>query len=449
MILKLVNAGVNVFRLNFSHGTHADHERTYGFIRQVEEELQNPIAIMADLQGPKLRLGQFKKGKIDLKVGQSIRLDLDKKPGDEKRINLPHPEIFEVMQEGAKILLDDGKVALEIEKFTKKSADCKVLAGKTLSDRKGVNVPGLVLPISPITEKDHADMLFALDLGVDFIALSFVQKPEDIAEARRLIGGRAALIAKLEKPSAIDCLDELVDLSDGVMVARGDLGVEMPAEDVPSIQKRIIKTARRVGRPVIVATQMLESMISSPTPTRAEASDVATAVYDGADAVMLSAETASGEFPVEAVSYMAKIAKKTEDDPDYKLQIQAKALESDHDLADAITNAAIDVAQKISAAALVTFTTSGFTTLRASRERPFVPILCLTSNIKTARKLALSYAVYPTLCTEVKEFSDVTDHAIEHSLHYGIAEKGQRLVITAGIPFGTPGSTNIMRVSWV
>lgn len=449
MIEALFDKGVTIFRLNFSHGTHENHATVYETIRQIEDKKNHPICIIADLQGPKLRITSFASKKIHLTVGQAFRLDLNPDPGDETRVCLPHPEIFEVLETGAKLLLDDGKVQLEVKKHGNDFADCIVIAGKTLSDRKGVNVPGLILPISSLTEKDQNDLAFALDLGVDFIALSFVQRPQDIAEARRLIAGRASLIVKLEKPSAIDYLDELIDLSDALMVARGDLGVELPAEDVPTLQKRIIHKSRMAGKPVIVATQMLESMISSPTPTRAEASDVATAVYDGADAVMLSAETASGEFPLEAVSYMDRITRRVEEDEEYQQQIQMRTLESDHNLADAITTAAIDVAQKIEAAALVTYTTSGFTTLRAARERPHVQILSMTSNLKTARRLCLCYAVYPVICKDIKEFIEITELASEVAVGHDLAHKGQRLVVTAGIPFGTPGNTNVLRVSWV
>ncbi|MEI8395961.1 MAG: pyruvate kinase [Rhodospirillaceae bacterium] len=449
MIKAIFEAGVDVFRLNFSHGTHADHAASIESIRALEEETSRPIAIMADLQGPKLRIGTFADGPIVLKPGQSLRLDLSTAPGDLGRVGLPHPEIFAALEPGTELLLDDGKVRLRVTACGAEWAQTTVVVGDKLSNRKGVNVPNVVLPLSPLTPKDQADLAFALDHGVDWVALSFVQRPEDVAEARRLIAGRAALLSKIEKPSALQYLEEIIDLSDGLMVARGDLGVEMPAEDVPSLQKNIVRAARRSGKPVIVATQMLESMISAPTPTRAEASDVATAVYDGADAVMLSAETAAGAYPVEAVSMMDRIARRVEKDPLYRSIMDARHPDPRHTAADAITAAAHQVAHTIGAAAIVTYTTSGSTTLRAARERPEVPILCLTSKLETARRLVLAYATHTVHTTEITSVSEMVQKACRAAYLDGFAEPGQRLVITAGVPFGTPGSTNMLRIAWV
>ncbi|HZH28248.1 MAG TPA: pyruvate kinase [Azospirillaceae bacterium] len=448
-IRALFLAGADVFRLNFSHGKQEEHRARYDAIRQVEEETGRPIAVMADLQGPKLRVGTFANGAIDLRPGMPLRLDLDRTPGDQTRVCLPHPEIFEALQPGADLLMDDGRVRVRVEACGRDFAETVVVTGTRLSDRKGVNVPNLVLPISPLTSKDRDDLRFALDMGVDWIALSFVQRPEDVSEARRLIAGRAALLLKLEKPSAIEHLEELVDMGDGLMVARGDLGVEVPAEDVPSLQKQIIRAARTAGKPVIVATQMLESMVSSPTPTRAEASDVATAVYDGADAVMLSAETASGQYPVEAVSIMDRIAKRVEQDPTYRAIIDANHPDPERTSADAITHAARSVASTVSAAAIVTYTTRGTAALRAARERPAQPILCLTANLETARRLAMVFGIHAVHTADVRSLNEMTDKASRIAREDGLAMPGQRLVITAGMPFGTPGATNVLRIAWV
>src|SRR5689334_12260331 len=358
-IRALFEAGADVFRLNFSHGKQEDHGKRLEAIRALEKETGRPICVMADLQGPKLRIGIFGEGPVRLEAGQSFRIDLDRAPGDAKRVGLPHPEVFAALQPDSELLLDDGKVRLRVTAGGTDWADTEVVAGTQLSDRKGLNVPNAILPLSPLTDKDRSDLAYALDIGVDWVALSFVQRPEDVAEARRLIAGRAALLVKLEKPSAITHLDQMIEQADGLMVARGDLGVELPAEDVPSIQKRILREARAAGKPVIVATQMLESMISAPTPTRAEASDVATAVFDGADAVMLSAETASGAYPIEAVSIMNRIARRVEHDPLYRTIMDAQHAEPLHTAADAITTAARQVAHTISAAAIVTYTSSG------------------------------------------------------------------------------------------
>jgi pyruvate kinase len=449
VIRKLFETGVDVFRLNFSHGSHDDHRARIRTLRALEEETGRPIAIMADLQGPKLRLGSFSGGAAELTRGQAFRLDLSGAQGSASRAGMPHPEIFAALAPGAELLLDDGKVRLRVVSCGPEHADTIVISGTRLSDRKGVNLPGVVLPLSPLTTKDRADLAFALDHGVDWVALSFVQRPEDVAEARALIEGRAALLSKLEKPQAIQHLERIVELSDGVMVARGDLGVEMPPEDVPSIQKQIVHQARLAGKPVIVATQMLESMISAPAPTRAEASDVATAVFDGADAVMLSAETASGAYPIEAVAMMDRIARRVERDPHYRAILDTRRAVPEKTEADAITAAARQVAETVRAAVIVTYTTSGSTTLRAARERPGVPILCLTASAASSRRLVLAYGVHAVLAEDVKSFTEMVRKAVRLAYDYGLAGVGERLVITAGAPFGTPGSTNVLRIARV
>ena len=450
MINALFRAGVDVFRLNFSHGDRDDHRARLEAIRALEKETGRPIGIMADLQGPKLRLGTFADGRVRLAAGKHFRLDLDKQPGSAQRAPLPHPEIFAALEPGTEILLNDGNVRLKVESSGEQFAETAVLAGGELSDRKGVNVPNAVLPLSALTPKDRADLAFALDMGVDWVALSFVQRPEDVAEARKLIGGAAGVMVKLEKPAAIRRLAEIIELSDAIMVARGDLGVEMPPEDVPPVQRQIVHACRVAGKPVVVATQMLESMVHAPVPTRAEASDVATAVYEGADAVMLSAETAAGEYPIEAVTIMDRIIRRVQADPLYDAGLHADTrAEPDHTPSDAISAAARQVAQTIGAAAIISYTTSGATALRAARERPSVPILALTSSLQTARRLALVWGLHNVHTRDVNNFSDMVHKATRTARRDGFADGGERVVITAGVPFGTPGATNILRIAWV
>jgi len=448
-IAALFDAGVDVFRLNFSHGEQADHKARLDTVRALEKTTGRPIGVMADLQGPKLRVGTFAGGRIRLAEGAAFRLDLDKAPGDAHRASLPHPEVFAALSAETDLLLDDGNIRLRVEKCGKDFALTRVINGGNLSDRKGVNVPNAVLPLSPLTAKDRADLAFALDMGADWIALSFVQRPEDVAEARKLIAGRAGVLVKLEKPAAITKLDEIIELSEAVMVARGDLGVEMPPEDVPPLQRRIIGACRAVGKPVVVATQMLESMMRAPVPTRAEASDVATAVYEGADAVMLSAETASGEYPIDAVKMMDRIIRRVQADPAYFPSLHATAAASDHSASDAISAAAGMVAHTISAAAIMSYTTSGTTALRAARERPDVPIIALTSSLLTARRLAIAWGLHCVHTADVNNFTDMVQKATQTAHGEGFAEKGERVVITAGVPFGTPGATNVLRIAWV
>ena len=448
-IQALVAAGADVFRLNLSHGTHADHRLRYDLVRQVERDTGRPIGVLVDLQGPKLRVGAFEGGGANLAAGSHFRLDLSTAPGNAARAPLPHPEVLAALKPGAELLLDDGRIRLRVDQAASDCCETTVITGGRLSDRKGLNLPDVVLGVSPLTDKDRTDLQFGLDLGADWIALSFVQRPEDVAEARRLIGQRAAIIVKIEKPSALTHLDELIQLSDAIMVARGDLGVEMPPEDVPSAQKRIVGACRLAGKPVVVATQMLDSMVHAPAPTRAEASDVATAVYDGADAMMLSAESASGDYPVESVAMMNRIIARTERDPLHRRLMAAQHPEPEATAADAISAAAAQVAHTLSAAAIVTYTTSGSTSLRAARERPDVPILCLTSSLPTARRLALVWGTHCVETPDVESFSEMVDKACRIAREENFADPGQRLVVTAGVPFGTPGSTNVLRIAWV
>jgi pyruvate kinase len=449
VIEGLFLAGVDVFRLNFSHGSADDHAQRVHALRVVEAKHGRPIAILADLQGPKLRVGTFAKGPVMLDAGQPFRLQLAATPGDAQCVTLPHPEIFAALQPGAELLLDDGKLKLVVERCDARGADTRVLAGGKLSDRKGVNVPGVVLPISALTAKDLSDLKTALELGVDWVALSFVQRPEDLHEARALVGDRALLVAKLEKPAAVQRLDEVVAASDAVMVARGDLGVELPAEAVPPLQKRIVRACRRRGKPVIVATQMLESMITSPVPTRAEASDVATAVYDGADAVMLSAESAAGAHPVEAVAMMERIIRSVEADPLHRQLLdasQAANVPGETAIADAVCCAMRRAVALLRAPAIVCCTHSGHTSLRAARERPEAPILSLTPMLTTARRLALAWGVHTVHVEDVASVEQMTAMAGAIARRERFAAAGETFVAIAGLPFGTPGSTNLLRI---
>ena len=448
-IRRLAKAGADAFRFNLSHGSRDDHRARYEAVRALESEGAGPAAVIADLQGPKLRIGGFAGGSVTLAAGQAFRLDLDGAPGDEARVTLPHPEVFAALEEGGAVLLDDGRVRLEVKSVTADGADTVVITGGALSDNKGINVPGATLPLTAMTPKDLADLEFALDLGADWIALSFVQRPDDVAEARKLIGGRAGLISKIEKPGAIETLDGIIELSDAIMVARGDLGVEMPIEEVPGLQKRIVRAARAAGKPAIVATQMLDSMIHTPTPTRAEVSDVATAVYDGADAVMLSGESAIGAHPVEAVRTMSRIAERTESDPLYRAMIEASPTPTESSAADAISAAACQVAEDLGAAAIVTFTTTGSTSLRAARQRPTVPILALTPRHATARRLAILWGAHCATVDDITNFDEMVSIAGVVAVREGLAKAGQRLVVTAGFPFGTPGATNVLRITQV
>lgn len=447
IIEKLFLAGVDTFRLNFSHGTHEDHKKNHTIIRQLEQKQGRPIGILMDLQGPKLRIGTFQEKSILLQQGQTFFLDQNKAPGDETRVFLPHKEIFAALTEGADVLLDDGKIRLRVQKIGPDKIETQVLTAGSLSDRKGFNVPTVALPISPMTPKDRVDLAFGLEIGVDWVALSFVQCPKDVLEAKTLIGDQAGIISKLEKPLAIQHLEDIVHLSDAIMVARGDLGVEMPPEEVPSIQKRIIQCCRKHGKPVVVATQMLESMIKSPTPTRAEASDVATAVYDGADAVMLSAESASGSYPIESVTIMDKIITHVEQDAFYRKTQDANLPAPEATTSDAITAAARQVAHTLQAAAIVTFTSTGATTLRAARERPEAPILALTAEFKIARRLSLVWGVHAVKSPEVNNFSEAVHNGCLAAEKEGFAQVNDRIVVTAGVPFRVSGSTNILQIA--
>ncbi|HUJ46884.1 MAG TPA: pyruvate kinase [Rhizomicrobium sp.] len=448
-IKALFEAGADVFRINMSHNTHDSLQTVHGRVRALEEEVGRPIGILVDLQGPKIRLGTLPGGSITLKEGDRIKLAREASSDDPLVLPIPHGEVFAALKQRHCLLIDDGKVRLRTWASKPDSAEAVVELGGVLKDRKGVNLPDTLLPLSAMTEKDRGDLAAALDLGVDWIALSFVQRPDDVAELRKLVGGRAATLAKIEKPKALESLSEILELSDALMVARGDLGVELPLETVPGRQKEITRAARRVGKPVVVATQMLESMIESASPTRAEVSDVATAVFDGADAVMLSAETATGKYPVEAVAMMDRIASAVESDPLYQSFIDATRPPPEENTPDAIMAAVHEVTHTIHARAIVSWTGSGSTGLRAARERPEAPIIALTPQPATARKLSLAWGLHCVLTEDAHDLDDVVGRAAEIAQREGFANPGDRIVVTAGVPLGTPGATNLLRVAFV
>jgi pyruvate kinase len=446
-IQRLVEVGADVFRLNFSHGTHEDHRRRYDIIRTVERQIGRPIGVLADLQGPKLRLGTFADGRVQLATNDKFELDLDGGPGSQARVSLPHPEIFKALSPGVQLLLDDGKVRLEVEKCNAGHAWTRILVGGALSDRKGVSVVGAILPLSPLTEKDRVDLAYALDLGVDWVALSFVQHPQDVEELRGIVGDRAGVMSKLEKPSAIQHLDEIVERSDAVMVARGDLGVEMAPEEVPPIQRRIVRACRQAGKPSIVATQMLESMINVPTPTRAEASDVASAIYHGADAVMLSAESASGQFPLEAVAMMDRIIRVAENDREYYRPMNDAARPKPAaTIPDVICAGIREATRLLPIAAVVTYTTSGTSSLRAARERPSAPILSMAPSVRVARRMVLGWGLHSVEVPQIASVDEMSAYACKAVIDEGFAAKGDTIVVAAGTPVGVSGTTNTLKV---
>ena len=449
MLKLLVEVGVNAFRLNFSHGSHSDHARSIDFIRNIENETGKPIAVIADMQGPKIRCGQFKGGQIELIFGQEITIINDNYSDADNLICIPHKELFEVLKPGNTLKFDDGKI-----KVTVKSNDGSIIKAVVdvpgiLKNKKGVNVIDAVLPMSAMTDKDTVDILFALSKDVDYIALSFVQTAKDVLDAREIIGNKANIIVKIEKPSAVLDIDSILDLADGVMVARGDLGVELPLEDVPVVQRKIIRKARLLGKPVIVATHMLESMIDSPTPTRAEASDVATAIYQGADVVMLSAETAVGRHPATAVAIMDRIIKSVEGDPEFWDYFSISDLPYFDTPEDAISQSVCVMSKTLNCKAVFGYTNTGSTVQRISRERPPCRIIGLTPSIKTARVICLNWGVIPLIMEDPKNFDEMLPHIQKASVLYAGLKSGDKIIITAGIPFGRPGTTNTLKIDMV
>jgi pyruvate kinase len=449
MIARLFEAGADVFRINMSHTTHERMRELVATIRAVETEHGRPIGILVDLQGPKLRVGSFTANPVTLTKDETFALDTDPAPGDATRVHLPHPEIFAAIAPGHTLLLDDGKVRLRALEADKTRILARVEVGGKLSDRKGVSLPDTTIPFSALTAKDRSDLEAALDAGIDWVALSFIQRPEDIAEAKKITRGRAVVMAKIEKPQAINRLGEIIDLADALMVARGDLGVEMPLEKVPSLQKQMTRMARRAGKPVVVATQMLESMIASPVPTRAEVSDVSTAIFEGADAIMLSAESAAGQYPVEAVATMNRIAEEIERDPIYRTIIHAQRTEPEATGADAIAAAARQIAETLDLAAIICWTSSGSTGLRVARERSTSPIVAISPKLSTGRWLSLVWGVHCIVAEDAHDLDDMVERACRLACKDGIAAPGQRVIIVAGVPLGTPGATNMLRIAFV
>ncbi|RJY09340.1 pyruvate kinase [Aurantiacibacter aquimixticola] len=446
MLRRLFKAGADAFRVNMSHGEHAVHAKTIANIRALEQEFGRPIAILADLQGPKLRVGEFKDGRATVPHGARFTFDRSSEPGDATRVELPHPEIFDVVEEGQRLLVNDGKMRFRVVSASKDEIACKAEVGGVISNRKGVNVPDAEIPIPALTEKDKRDLAFAMEQGADWIGLSFVQRPDDLADARKLMGGKGALCAKIEKPSAVRRLPEIIEMSDGIMVARGDLGVELNPEEVPPLQKKIVNATRLMGKPVIVATQMLESMIESPAPTRAEVSDVANAVYDGADAVMLSAETAAGDWPEEAVIMMASIARQVEADEDYTARVRMLETPPDATTADALAHACMTIGDTVKLSAITVFTFSGSSARRVARERPAVPVMALTPSMEVARRVALLWGAHPVATKDIGSFEEMVAKGKRMALRHGFGGSGSRLAVMAGVPFGQSGATNLVHV---
>jgi pyruvate kinase len=445
----LFEAGADVFRVNMSHATPEGFRNAHAIVRKLEKEFGRPIGILVDLQGPKLRIGAFDSGAIRLNEGDVLSFVRRESVGGLGRVHLPHPEIFKAVEQGHTLLLDDGKFKLRVIEASDVRIDAEVLTSGMLASRKGISLPDTVVPLAAMTDKDRIDLELALSLGVAWIALSFVQRAADVAEARDIARGRTSIMAKIEKPAALKQLKEIVELADGIMVARGDLGVEMPVEKVPGLQKQITRAARNAGKPVVVATQMLESMIFSPVPTRAEVSDVATAVFEGVDAVMLSAESAVGKYPVEAVATMDRVAIEVERDPLYEAIIHAQRIDPEATGADAISAAARTVAETLNLATIVCYTASGATSLRAARERPHQPILALTPIPATGRKLAVVWGLHCVLTDDPRDLDDMVAKACRIAYQEGFANPGERLIISAGVPLGTPGATNMLRIAYV
>ena len=452
MLRKLFRAGADAFRVNMSHGNHADHAKSIATIRALEKEFARPIAILADLQGPKLRVGEFEGGKAVIRHGGHFNLDRDPSPGDDSRVCLPHPELFGIMERGQRLLINDGKIKLVVREADEHRIRCSAEVGGVISDRKGVNVPDAEVPIPALTDKDKKDLAFAVEQGADWIALSFVQRPEDLAEARKLIASHSggehgpALCAKIEKPQAIKRLAEIIELSDAIMVARGDLGVELDPHEVPPLQKRIVAASRSAGKPVIVATQMLESMIESPMPTRAEVSDVANAVYDGADAVMLSAESAAGDWPAESVAMMHSIAAQVERNEGYKERVRLLDTPPDATTSDALAHSCMTIAETVPISAITVFTFSGSTARRVARERPDVPMLVLTPSMRTARRVGLLWGAHAVATKDIGSFEEMIAKGKRMALRHGFGTAGSKQIVLAGVPFGTPGATNLLHV---
>ena len=447
MVSRLFEEGVDVFRLNLSHGLHNEIKKRHEIIRKVENKFRRPICILADLQGPKLRCGDFKDRQAELVAGQTFVFDKEKALGDSKRVYLPEFEVFKSLKKGSKVLVNDGKIKLVVKEVSENFVSSEVLIGGIISDKKGINVPDQLLPLSALSKKDLSDLEFVCNLGIEWLGLSFVQRAKDIKEAKKIVRGRAAILSKIEKPSAVDAFDEILEETDAVMIARGDLGVELPIETLPPIQKRLVRQCRDSGKPVIVATQMMESMINSPVPTRAEVSDVAQAIYEGADAVMLSAESAVGNYPIEAVRTMNSIATEVEKEKTYRQLIESSRTPLKGDVSDAITVAAREVAETTNVKVICCFTETGTTASLTSRERPKVPIIALTPKITIARRLTLNWGLHCIVTEELERFKMAVVNAAKAARMYGFANNDDKIIVIAGVPFNVSGTTNILRVA--
>ena len=447
MVSRLFEEGVDVFRLNLSHGLHDEIKQRHEIIRKVENKFRRPICILADLQGPKLRCGDFKDKQAELVAGQTFVFDKERALGNSKRVYLPEFEIFKSLKKDSKVLVNDGKIKLVVKEVSENFVSTEVLVGGIISDKKGINVPDQLLPLSALSKKDLSDLEFVCNLGIEWLGLSFVQRAKDIKEAKKIVRGRAAILSKIEKPSAVDAFDEILEETDAVMIARGDLGVELPIETLPPIQKRLVRQCRDSGKPVIVATQMMESMINSPVPTRAEVSDVAQAIYEGADAVMLSAESAVGNYPIEAVRTMNSIATEVEKEKTYRQLIESSRTPLKGGVSDAITVAAREVAETTNVKVICCFTETGTTASLTSRERPKVPIIALTPKITIARRLTLNWGLHCIVTEELERFKMAVVNAAKAARMYGFANNDDKIIVIAGVPFNVSGTTNILRVA--
>lgn len=449
VIEKLFLTGVDVFRLNFSHGTHENHAKNIQTLRALEQKHGRPIAILQDLQGPKFRVGRFEQDAIELAFGQTLVFDQDDTLGDNTRVYLPHPEVFSSAKVGDRLLLDDARVAFEVVNNDGNCIEAKHIYGKKLSNNKGLNLPDTDLLVSAMTDKDHTDLQFGLSQGVDIVALSFVQRAGDMEMLRGLVGGKASILAKIEKPSAVRHIADILDASDAIMLARGDLGVEFPPEALPSIQKTVVEAARHAGKPIVVATQMLESMIDSPVPTRAEATDVDTAVALGADAVMLSGETAIGKYPVEAVSFMDRMIQSTEKDARYIKDMRVIEDVEVNSSNGAVSHAVKAISNAIDVTAIACYTASGSSAVRLCRERALTPIIALTPNQDVARRLQLYWGVDAVVMPDADRVQTIVANAANLVKRKAYGEDGDLVVVTAGVPFGQPGTTNTIRLATI
>lgn len=453
VLRQMMLEGMNVARCNFSHATYDEHKKRMDMIKKLRKEVGQPVAILLDTKGPEVRVKNFKDGRVTLEEGQLFTLTADEVEGTKDKVSVTYNRLYEDLEVGMRVLIDDGLIEMTVEQVDRTDIVCRVINGGVVSNHKGVNVPDVDLSMPYISDKDREDILFGISQDVDFIAASFVQKKEDILQLRRLLekngGSDIKIIAKIENAQGVTNIDDIIEVSDGIMVARGDMGVEIPYEEVPVIQKKIIKKVYRTGKQVITATQMLESMIKNPRPTRAETTDVANAVYDGTSAIMLSGETAAGAYPVEAVKTMVRIAERTEQDVDYRKRFYQSARETDADITNAICHASCTTALDLNAKAIVTVTKSGTSARMLSKYRPESDIISCATTEKVCRQLSLTWGVTPIVIKEEKEVFHLFDKAIQAAVKMKLLEAGDLTVITSGVPIGVSGTTNMMKVQVV